>query len=430
MWDKLKTQFKNLYERGAFSIFIGNFLTKFVALFGSIFIVRILSRDAYGVLGYMENLYNYAYLLAGLGFAHVISRYVVKANDQESKYSIYKWSIRSGTISNIVIVVAVIIFSFIYQHPGEFAVAETLLPILLLALPFQWLSEANLALKRAYFDNNTYVKFSLLQIVLVVSLRLVLSYVFGIEGTVWSWLVAYSIVALFLGLNIRKNNFQGLKEDKSLISKFEKSDYFKYGLQYLLTNGVWALFMLNDTLLLGQLTGNAGLVADYKVAYAMPGNVSLISSSIGVFVAPYFVKHEEDKDWVRKNYRKVFLGNFLFVLVVVLGIMILGRPIIYILYGEQYLHVVPLMRILLVGSLINNGLRYMSAHILSNTGYVRYNLYVSIIGVILQLVLNFIFVPIYGVYALAYTSIIVYSFLAITLFVIFRRIYLKKNGQE
>jgi O-antigen/teichoic acid export membrane protein len=423
MWETFKKQFKNLYERGAFAIFVGNFLTKFVALFGSIFIVRLLSREDYGVLGYMENLYHYVYLFAGIGFTNVISRYVVKAENPEKKYAVFRWSIRSGTIANLIMTGLAVVFAISFEHPADFKQASHLLPILILALPVQWLGEAFLALKRAYFDNKTYVCFSLLQIVMVVSLRLGLSYTMHLEGTVWSWLIAYSILSLFLGLNIKRKNFPRFKEDKSLLDKIDKSQSFKYGIQYLLTNGVWTIFMLNDTLLLGQMTGNASLVADYKVAYAMPGNVSLISSSIGVFVAPYFVKYEEDKTWVRENYRKVFIGNFLFVLAVVLGLIIFGRYVIYILYGKEYLHVVPLMRLLLLASLINNGLRYMSAHILSNTGYVRYNLIISIVGVVLQLIMNYILVPLYGVYALAYTSIAVYAFLAISLFFVFRYIY-------
>ena len=61
-------------------------------------------------------------------------------------------------------------------------------------------------------------------------------------------------------------------------------------------------FMLNDTFLLGRFLNNPVLIADYKVAYALPGSVALISNAIGIFVAPYFVKNESDKEWVKINF--------------------------------------------------------------------------------------------------------------------------------
>lgn len=52
--------------------------------------------------------------------------------------------------------------------------------------------------------------------------------------------------------------------------------------------------------LLGQFSGDPTILADYKVAYVLPGNMAIISTAIGVFIGPYFVKNENDNNWVRK----------------------------------------------------------------------------------------------------------------------------------
>ncbi|NLZ27540.1 MAG: hypothetical protein GX887_01070 [Firmicutes bacterium] len=62
---KVKKQLASLLPKGALHIFLGNTITKFVAFFGSVFIVNILGKSEYGTLSYMENLFSYAYLLAG-----------------------------------------------------------------------------------------------------------------------------------------------------------------------------------------------------------------------------------------------------------------------------------------------------------------------------------------------------------------------------
>ena len=78
---RIKEQVRGLIERGALHIFLGNFVTKFVAFFGSIFIVRLLSKADYGTLGYMENLFHYVYLFAGLGLTNALFRYVILADN-------------------------------------------------------------------------------------------------------------------------------------------------------------------------------------------------------------------------------------------------------------------------------------------------------------------------------------------------------------
>ena len=60
----------------------------------------------------------------------------------------------------------------------------------------------------------------------------------------------------------------------------------------MITNGLWSAFMLNDTFLIGRYC-SPEVLAEYKVAYTIPGSVSLLSTSIGIFIAPYFVRNEK-----------------------------------------------------------------------------------------------------------------------------------------
>ena len=62
----VREKWTSLRDQGALHIFIGSFITKFVAFFASIFIVHLFSKPDYGVLGYVENIFGYVYLLAGL----------------------------------------------------------------------------------------------------------------------------------------------------------------------------------------------------------------------------------------------------------------------------------------------------------------------------------------------------------------------------
>ena len=65
--------------------------------------------------------------------------------------------------------------------------------------------------------------------------------------------------------------------------------------------------MQNDILLINCITGSSEMVATYKVAYTIPTAMSIVTYAIGVFVVPYFVKHENDHKWVWRSYRKILL---------------------------------------------------------------------------------------------------------------------------
>ena len=111
---------------------------------------------------------------------------------------------------------------------------------------------------------------------------------------------------------------------------------------------------------------------------------------------------------------------------------VLAKPIILLLYGQQYLNVIPLMQVLLVASFFNNGLRQTLANILSAVGKQVVNLIIAGVGIVLQITLDIIIIPKYGGIGLAWASSIVYFFMGISLLIIvyknFYNIKLIKNG--
>ena len=164
-------------------------------------------------------------------------------------------------------------------------------------------------------------------------------------------------------------------------------------------------------------------MADYKVAYAIPAAIAILSSSVGMFVAPYFVKRENDKAWVWSSYKKTFIGTAALVGTAALLVSLLAEPVVGFFYGAQYLNIVPLMNLLLITAFVTNGLRYTTANLLAAMGKVRVNMIVSFAGIICQVGLDLLLIPLFGVYGAAYASIIVYSLMAIAIFIPFVKLY-------
>lgn len=406
-----------LWKTGAIHIMLGSFINKFVSMFGSIVIVRLLSKQEYGVLSYIENLYSYAYVIAGLGLSNALLRYVILAKSPEKKYKYFNFCTKNGFFFNLLLVTLVMIINTFYNHPAEFTNARLLLWILILELPLQHIIDDILLMERGNFSNFRFTYFSLFSSVAIILTRIVSALLFGIYGVILTQVIVYFLICLFFLKLTTKKYKQDIKEIQ--FSKSEKVNIFLYSIQYMITNGLWTIFMLNDTYLLGKLTESAAVLADYRVAYVIPAAISIFSNAIGTYISPYFVKNENNLKWVKKYFLLTFLFTAIFIGILTLGVGILGKPLISIIYGDNYLNIVPLMRLLLLSAFINCGLRYTSANLLASMGQIKYNMIISILGMVLQISLDLILIPEFDAYGAAITSIISYLFMAVVLFIIF-----------
>jgi len=418
--NKVINSIKTIWKKGLIHILTGTFIIKLISFFGSIFLVRVLNKQDYGVLGYLENIYGYVFIFAGIGVSNAILRYVVLGKDRQEKYIFFSYAYKMGFFVNCILVIIAIVMCFFYPHPEVYQNSGWLLYILLLSLPFQYITDNVLCNERAMFANQRYAFFSLLLSASIIVGKIISGTLFGIVGVVFCQGATYFVMALFFLFSTKHKYYQDLKG--GAIEAEQRKEMNVYSFQYMITNGLWAIFMLNDTFLLGRYC-RPEILAEYKVAYTIPGSVTLISTAIGIFVAPYFVKNENDTDWIKYNFKRAYIINALFVGLVCVGIAVLSKPIIWILYGNQYLGISNIMRILLLAAFLNCGLRYTVANILAAMGKVKYNMIVSTIGILLQLGLNIKIVPVYGAVGVATTSCIVYGCMAIILLTVFIKQY-------
>ena len=271
------------------------------------------------------------------------------------------------------------------------------------------------------FANQRYARFSLIFSAVLISAKIVFGYIGGIASVILGQTTIYVILAVVFFLSTKKKYYCKLKPaDISLEWKI-KIDLYSF--QYMITNGLWAIFMLNDVFLLGRFC-QPEIIAEYKVAYTIPGSVSIINTAIGIFVLPYFVKNENDKQWIQLNFKKIYFVTAVCIGGVCSVLACLAKPIIWLLYGEQYFGIKNIMVVLLLSAFMNCGLRYTTANILAAMGKIKYNMMISFIGMLLQIIIDLMVIPHYGAIGVAITSCVVYGFMAVCLLLIFWREYL------
>ena len=408
----IKQKLKRMYDTGALHITLGTFATKFVALFGSIVVVRLLNKADKGVLDYVENIYSYAFIIAGFGLSYGVLRYLIINEDVFDKKRFFRYILRRTIVIDSLIAVGMIILSFFLRIPANFSDAKLLIPILALLLPFQDLLNEMLYTLRAFFKNKLYAYLAVGSSVILIGGRVAGALMYGVDGVLLSRLYLNLPMAILLILFVRRNMFP--KDPVDGLSREEKKAVNRYSFQYMVTNGFWALFMLNDTFLLGEILNDPAVLADYKAAYLLPGNISIFATAIGVFVGPYFTKNEKNPDWVRRNFKKVYLLSAGVVGLVAGGIAVLAKPLVLILFGRDYLNVIGLMCVLLLAAF----------------GEVRYNMIVSGVGIALQFGLDVFLIPRMGVMAVAVSNCFVCLLMAAVLFAVFYKKYYAGKKKE
>ena len=331
----------------------------------------------------MENLCSYAYLLLGLGMGNAILRYNILSGNREEQKGIVNHAFKRGIFSDGCLILLVILVNCFYPHRGDFAIAKELIPLLIIALPFQDIINMVQMNERSFFANKRYAVFSVGSAALIVAARMTGAWWNGLLGVVIGVVSINVVVAILIGTESYRKYFKGV--DALPAHKDLKKESATYGLQYMITNGLWGFFMLIDIFMLSLISNDAVAVADYKIAVSFPANMAISSSALGIFVASYFIKNEKNRTWVRVNYIKLLKWGTLMQFAVGLLLLFLAKPLIW-LYGTQYYNVIPLMDVLVVGYFIETAFRFPTANILASIGKVKYNMAIS--GAGLRLVMT------------------------------------------
>ena len=413
--------FSVLKEKNALDIFASTFITKAIAFLGSIALIQLLSKQDYGLLGSLENIYAYIQLLAGLGLNNAALRWLVLKDSPAVRKGIFANTLVFGTTFNIMLVAITVIAFYLFPIEAAFDNIIWMLPIMLVAILFQYVYETGVFSLRALLKNRTFAILSIVSAFLVWGSKIFLTVIFGLEGAIFSWPAAYAIIATIVLLIFFCGIFKGIKSLP--VSKIELRSMLFYSIQYMVANGLWSLFLQNNILMIGWLTNSPEYIADYKAANVFPTILALLSSSIGMFVFPYFVKHEKDPNWIWKNYKRVLLGNIGVVAIATFFFGLLAEPLILFLYGERYKNITFLTILLLTGGFLNSGLRYISAHLIAAVGKIQINTIVAASGILAQIILNLLLIPLLGVYGVALTEIAVQLGMATATTISFIKIY-------
>lgn len=160
-------------------------------------------------------------------------------------------------------------------------------------------------------------------------------------------------------------------------------------------------------------------VALYSVAYSAGSLITLITSAINSTFAPYQYQKIKSGEYAllakRANEVLIFVGAML------AGIMIFSREIVLIFGGMKYIESVDVLIPICIGVFFNYTFQLFAR---VQEYYERKLMVVipSILCAVLNLVLNYIFINLYGYQAAAYTTFFCYAFFCLLHYFFYRKV--------
>lgn len=384
---------------GVLRLMMASVLNNVVGMLSNMVITRILTKPEYGYWSYTLNIYSYLNLISGLGLLSGSLQFASENMGTAKEFEYYKYCLRIGLLVNSIITAAFLGLTFFvpFAFPEAVPFIRSIAPIILLEYSFQLL----LIIFRCQSRIKEYV--------IVLNINTVLLAVghcagalFGVKGVLIGRYGAMICSLVVLCIIAQK---EILKIHRTRFFKFkEVGDLWYYSLFMAAVSALNCVLYLLDVSMIGMLMQDSESVAIYKVATLIPTALTFIPNSVTVCIMPVVIRNNKNRAWQRKNIPKAYisLGGLNAVLCSLL--VIFAPLIITILSGIQYLPAVPAFRVLVCGYFISGTFRMLSINILAGFRYVKYNLFISIVSGVCDIVFNYFFIQKFGIIGAAYAT--------------------------
>ena len=403
MFEKydIKNKLHKLVKTGFFSIFISNVFSKVIVFLGGIIIVRILSKEDYGIYSYIVNCIAMLCILEDFGASNATMQLLNEENDNLTrKKAFLKYGIKMGLLASLISVILIMLSPWFY--PFTIEEARKLTPILFLMPVLTTIYSFINAVLRSNLKNT---RFAIVQIVATVAhyvyiIPLIL--VFGVFGGIISQYFTYATI-LIIGIIVSYKYFI-IKGKEENLSKSEKSGFLKLALATQFNNAIDKLLIILDVFLIGLLISNSEQIANYKTATIIPQAIGFLPACVAMYIVPYFVRNNKNYKWIKKNYNRLIRYGMAFYGIITLMLFMFAKFIVTIVFGTQYIESVTIFRILIIGFFFSATYKIPTSNILYTMRKVRFNIIITTISGIVKLIFNILFINKFGIIGAAITT--------------------------
>ena len=427
MLKKLLAKIRGMGKEGLFHIFGSGAFAKIGGLISSVVVIRDLPKAAYGSFVDANNLYSYLAAFIGLGLHNAVMQYCSEKITDDRRHAIYGYSLKTGMLGNFLLTAALLLLSLWKRGRGDTVEAEYLL--LMMGLPFlTYIDHYFQIILRVKLKNTDYAKTNMVYVIVHVGGNIAMTLLWGVPGLIGSMYLAHGAAALRSAWVLQKDGlFAGMRATPERLDRKDHREYLSYALVYALTTFASAVLVLLDVTCLGLVLGDAEVLADYKVAATIPSACLFIPGSLTIFYYPKMVQAFSESRAAGANQLRGLVKVYLLVNGIITLVLLVCAPlVVWLVFGNKYMNVVPIFRILSANYLAAS-MRNLTSHVFAVLKKVKANLFFSILSGVLNIGLNLLLIPILGSPGAAWATLTVTCFVLL-LNILYINRYLKKDA--
>ena len=381
-------------------IIVSKVLQSIIGLLVSIFTARYLGPSNYGLISYASSLVGFVSPIAFLGINNVLVQELTTRPEYEGE--IMGSSIIMSIISAVCCIIGIYIFIF-FVDAGN---TETIIVCVLysLILLFQaldliqyWFQAKLMSKYSSLVVLFSFILISIYKIFLLIFQKNV--YWFAIANTIDYLMISICLIILYFKLGGKKLSF----------SYQMCKDIFSKSKHFIITGLMISIFAQTDKIMLKLMIGET-YTGFYSAAVSCATMVSFVYAAIiDSFRPVLFKNYEQDIDLFELNLKRLYSIVIYLSLVQSIFMTLLAKPIINILYGNDFINSINSLRIICwyvtfsyMGSVRNIWILCKNKQ--------KYLMLINLSGAIINVILNLVLIPRMGINGAALASLITQFF--------------------
>jgi O-antigen/teichoic acid export membrane protein len=416
MRHKLLLFFKEFQSRNGSHVFMATILARILSFLSSWVALQFIANFELGLVIYALNIIIIISPISGLGASQGLLRYGALLDSNREKKNLFTYILKRGTLFSFLLISLIILgSSYITSGLKESQAAIIPLAFLLFGL---FLLESLKTMFRILNKNKIFAFIEITYNAILFALVCLGSYFLEEKGYVLAMLLA-PIITFCLYFPILKISW---KPDLSFAPP--KIEFWKYSFFSSMSNVATQLLLVLDIILIGNLMQNPEMITIYKYVALIPMSIIFIPN---IFITTDFVmltnnlKNKKSTSTYIKNYMMVF---FILSLIIVLISMLFDKTILSF-FGEEFPQYYKTFDVLILGIISILVFRGLFGNLLSALGKASVNFWIAIIAIVINIALNFMLIPKYGVFGAAITSALLMWITGILSIVLFYYYYKK-----
>jgi len=380
-------------------VFTSIVYTKLISFFITYLAIRLILKDEFGNITYSLQIISFIVPIMGLGAFQGLIRYGSKLKSQQQIYYLFNYTLKRGLVLTVLLSISIFVLSsFFTQNLPDSAIYLRIFSFQIIGLTlFEFIKNYFRLIKK----NELYAKWEMVyySVLFIISLGLI-KYM-GALGYVISLTVTPLIVSIIIILkyNLLKLNISGID------NYINVKEFWKYGIIVSFGMISTQLLYVVDVFMIANLTKDSASLAIYKAASLIPFSLRFIPF---IFIKTDFVKlanNEKNRSFLLGyylNYLKIFIPLSLILIVFFYG----TREYWGVFFGNDYKEVSDLIWIFPLALTSGYVLWVPISNMLKVTDKVHLNVYISVLALVINVVLNYFLIKEYGIYGAAWGTTI------------------------